>query len=145
MKRVALTTTATVAGLVLLLSLKPHEEPEATASRTPAAEPRPSTSASGTASASPEAAEASGAFTGDTVNTERGPVQVKVTLDRGRIAAVDVLQGVHEGGPSADAVPKLKQATLTEQSADIDSVSGATYTSEGYITSLQSALDRADA
>ncbi|MEU6081597.1 FMN-binding protein [Streptomyces sp. NPDC047108] len=145
MKRIAVTTTATVAGLVLLLSLKPHEEPEATASRTPAAEPAPSTSASGGSSDSPEEEKASGAFTGDTVNTERGPVQVKVTLNQGRITAVDVLKGVHEGGPSAGAVPKLEQATLTAQSADIDSVSGATYTSEGYITSLQSALDRADA
>ncbi|MEV6315589.1 FMN-binding protein [Streptomyces sp. NPDC051776] len=144
MKRLVLTTTATVAGLVLLLSLKPHEEPEATASGTLAAEPGPSASASGRSSSSQEAG-ASGAYTGDTVNTERGPVQVKVMLDQGRITAVDVIQGVHAGGPSAEAVPKLKQATLTAQSADIDSVSGATYTSEGYITSLQSALDRADA
>jgi uncharacterized protein with FMN-binding domain len=44
---------------------------------------------------------------------------------------------------SADAVPQLNQRTLAAQNADIDSVSGATYTSTGYRQSLQSALDRA--
>lgn len=64
-------------------------------------------------------------------------------MDQGRLTAVDVLQGVHERGPSADAVPRLTQQALTAQNAQIDAVSGATFTSVGYISSLQSALDRA--
>jgi uncharacterized protein with FMN-binding domain len=73
-------------------------------------------------------------------------VQVQITLTGGKLTAVDVLQ-VPEDNPKDQqindyAVPVLKQEALTAQSASIDSVSGATYTSDGYIRSLQSALDK---
>ena len=85
----------------------------------------------------------SGTFTGDTIDTAHGPVQVRVTLVKGRLTAVTALKGEHDEGASADAVPRLTQEALGAQSAQIDAVSGATFTSQGYISSLQSALDQA--
>ena len=85
--------------------------------------------------------------TGDTVSTQWGPVQVQVSVQGGTIAAVKVLQ--YPNGNPRDveianyALPILIDETTKSQSADIDMVSGATFTSEGYVQSLQSALDRA--
>ncbi|MFC7812757.1 FMN-binding protein, partial [Streptomyces olivaceus] len=97
-------------------------------------------------------AEAGGAgqgtqvLTGDVTQTQYGPVQVRVTVSGGKITNAETLQ-VPKGGRSdqvtADAVPKLNQAAVTAGTADIDAVSGATYTSAGYKQSLQSALDKA--
>jgi len=90
-----------------------------------------------------------GTFTGSTATTRWGPVQVRITVTGGRITAVDV-----PTFPSGDnksiqinrvAVPRLVQSTLTAQSASVNSVSGATYTSTGYKTSLQSAIDKSRA
>ncbi|MFC7531104.1 FMN-binding protein [Actinoplanes sp. GCM10030250] len=86
-------------------------------------------------------------YTGDTVQTQEGDVQVAITVAGGRITAVSV--PVHPSGSqrhdeiSGRALPQLVEATLAAQSADIDAVSGATYTSAGYQESLQSALDAA--
>jgi uncharacterized protein with FMN-binding domain len=85
--------------------------------------------------------------TGDTVQTAWGPVQVELTLQGGTITDVSVLQ-YPDGNPqdqqiNAYALPVLVQETLDGQSAQIDMVSGATITSDGYVQSLQSALDRA--
>jgi uncharacterized protein with FMN-binding domain len=88
-----------------------------------------------------------GSVTGATADTRWGPVQVRATLAAGRITAVDVVQyptANHKDQEiNADAVPTLVQETLEAQSADIDVVSGATVTSDGYLQSLQSALDQA--
>ncbi|MEU8787570.1 FMN-binding protein [Streptomyces sp. NPDC048637] len=148
MKRAVAATTATVAGLFLMLALKPHQSPPPAAA--PPAGLAPSASPSGVPSGAPSGAPSaperdgtSGTFTGDTIDTRRGPVQVRVTLVKGRLTAVTVLKGEHDEGPSADAVPRLTQEALAAQNAKIDAVSGATFTSQGYISSLQSALDRA--
>ena len=78
---------------------------------------------------------------GPTVNTEKGPVQVQVTFDGGdEITAVKMLQQPNHPQTTA-AVPKLVAGTLKAQSADIDTVSGATITSEAYKKSLQAAID----
>lgn len=84
---------------------------------------------------------------GQAAQTRYGPVQVQITVTGGKIKRVDLLQ-VPSTTPRDDvinnfAVPKLKHKTLQAQSAQIDSVSGATETSTGYINSLQSALDQA--
>lgn len=85
--------------------------------------------------------------TGPVVQTQWGPVQVELTTRGGTITNVRVLQ--YPDGNSRDqqissyALPILVQATLDAQSADIDMVSGATYTSQGYLQSLQAALDEA--
>jgi uncharacterized protein with FMN-binding domain len=73
-------------------------------------------------------------------------VQVRATIARGRIVTVDVLrapdENAHDRALSAAAVPVLVRETLGAQSARIDMVSGATFTSTGYVQSLQAALDR---
>ncbi|MFB6788905.1 FMN-binding protein, partial [Streptomyces olivaceus] len=85
-------------------------------------------------------------LTGDVTQTQYGPVQVRVTVSGGKITNAETLQAP-KGGRSdqvtADAVPQLNQAAVTAGTADIDAVSGATYTSAGYKQSLQSALDKA--
>lgn len=86
-------------------------------------------------------------FTGDTSQTQWGPVQVEITVAGGKITDVQVPQypnGNHRDQEINDyALPVLVDETLSAQSADIDMVSGATVTSQGYLTSLQSALDQA--
>jgi uncharacterized protein with FMN-binding domain len=85
--------------------------------------------------------------TGAVANTQYGPMQVQVTLVGQRITKVAVVQQTNVGAMSeqidSTAIPKLTSETLTAQSARIDAVSGASYTSAGYIQSLQSALDKA--
>ncbi len=73
-------------------------------------------------------------------------MQVRVTVKNGKIVTIQALQ-LTSSDPrsvqiSASAGPSLKQEALTKQSADIDAVSGATYTSAGYAQSLQAALDK---
>ena len=86
-------------------------------------------------------------MTGSAIHTRYGDVEVRVTFDGTRIANVvavklpdsnDVDQEIDQ-----QAVPILIQETLTAQSANIQAISGASYTSDGYIRSLQSALDNA--
>ena len=85
--------------------------------------------------------------TGDVASTRWGPVQVQLTVAAGRITDVAVVQypngNRRDQEINAQALPILVRNTLDAQSADIDMVSGATVTSEGYLQSLQSALDRA--
>jgi uncharacterized protein with FMN-binding domain len=85
--------------------------------------------------------------TGTVAQTRWGPVQVELTVAGGTITHVSVLQ--HPTGNGTDeringyALPILIRETMDAQDANIDMVSGATVTSEGYLESLQSALDRA--
>lgn len=130
MNRALLPVAGTVVGLVALLSY-----------RTPGTAPA-------TAATDPPASVPSGGrtVTGDVAATRWGPVQVALVLDTsGRITAVQVLQQPSGNGRDREinsyALPQLVSETLSAQSARIDTVSGATVTSEGYLTSLQSALD----
>ena len=81
------------------------------------------------------------------MDTPYGPVQVRLQLQAGRIVDVTALQTPDSAGYSRQlaryAVPLLRSEVLRAQSADIDTISGATYTSEGYAQSAQAALDRA--
>ncbi|MFB7650299.1 MULTISPECIES: FMN-binding protein [unclassified Streptomyces] len=77
---------------------------------------------------------------GTTVDTEKGPVQVEVTFQDRRITAVRMLRQPDHPQTTA-AVPTLIEETLDAQSADVDTVSGATVTSDGYRESLQAAID----
>ena len=89
----------------------------------------------------------SGTATGSVAQTRWGPVQVKITVSGGKITdvtAVQVPDGNRRDQEINDyAVPILRQEALAAQSARIDSVSGATVTSDGYRESLQSAIDAA--
>lgn len=93
------------------------------------------------------AAADSRTVTGPVSQTEWGPVQVQITVAGSRITDVQVLQYPHENGKDQQinsyALPILVDETLQAQSANIDMVSGATVTSDGYLTSLQAALDEA--
>ncbi len=84
---------------------------------------------------------------GGVVDTQYGPVQVEITVRGGRITKAQALQHPSGGGETDQingyAVPQLSQETLAAQSSHIDTVSGATFTSDGYRRSLQSALDAA--
>ena len=87
-------------------------------------------------------------MTGSVAQTQWGPVQVQLLISNGSITKVTVLQ--YPNGNSRDvelanySLPTLIKETIQSQSAQIDMVSGATYTSTGYIQSLQSALDQAN-
>ncbi|MER6185867.1 FMN-binding protein [Streptomyces sp. NPDC001652] len=143
LRRIVLASAATVSGMVLLLSLKPHTTP-AVAGLAPS--PAPSSSSSGTSSSS-GSATGTRTLTGNSVQTRYGPVQVRVTLKNGKLTDVTAVTYPQENPRdqqiSSYAIPQLTREALTAQSADIDTVSGATYTSEGYRQSLQSALDSA--
>ncbi|WP_269854974.1 FMN-binding protein [Streptomyces sp. RPT161] len=144
LRRVVLGAAATVSGIVLLLALKPHSAPPpALAHATVPAGPRPSSSGAPGASGPKH----TGTVTGDTEQTDYGPVQVQVTLANGRITGVTALQTPSDNPRDQEiasyAIPQLTREAIAAQSAHIDAVSGASYTSAGYIQSLQSALDRA--
>ena len=82
---------------------------------------------------------------GSTVQTRYGPVQVSVTFTNGKISAVQALQtpSGHESTQiNAYAAPILAQEAVAANSANIDTVSGATFTSQAYAQSLQSAIDK---
>ncbi|MFJ6529138.1 FMN-binding protein [Streptomyces longwoodensis] len=143
-RRVVLTTAATVSGIVLLLSLKPGSDPaSAAAGAAPGAPGAVQESAQGGAGAA-----AGSTVTGDAAQTQYGVVQVRLTVAGGKITRAEAVQapkGGRSDSVTADAVPKLNQEAVAAQGADIDAVSGATYTSAGYRQSLQSAIDKAKA
>ncbi|MDQ0957093.1 major membrane immunogen (membrane-anchored lipoprotein) [Streptomyces sp. B4I13] len=143
LRRIVLAGAATVSGMVLLLSLKPHTAPGVAGLASPA--PAGASGApSGTAGSTPTGTRT---LTGDSVQTRWGPVQVRITLKDGKLTDVTAVSYPQENPRDQQinsyAVPQLTREALTAQSADIDTVSGATYTSDGYRRSLQSALDAA--
>lgn len=161
MRRALLTLGGTAAGLAAVLSFKTHSLAAADpAPSPPAASASPSASmAGGTGSSAASSAAshipgtggqaAARTVTGTAATTPYGPMQVQVTLTAMKITKVTVLQQTNDGAESnqidGNAIPKLTSEALAAQSAHIDAVSGATYTSSGYVKSLQSALDKAGA
>jgi uncharacterized protein with FMN-binding domain len=81
-------------------------------------------------------------FNGESVSTDYGTVQVSITVENGKIVAVNALKKP-SGSISANAVPKLQQQTLSAQGSDVDGVSGATATTNGWKKSLNAALKTA--
>jgi uncharacterized protein with FMN-binding domain len=147
LRRVVLAGAATVSGIVLLLSLKPSSDP-ASASAQGAALPQETSAAqeSPQGGSAQQSSSGAGSVTGDVAQTQYGPVQVRITVSGGKITKAEAVQAP-SGGTSTQktalAVPKLNQEAVAAGSANIDAVSGATYTSGGYKQSLQSALDKA--
>ncbi|MFI8349582.1 FMN-binding protein [Streptomyces sp. NPDC085596] len=142
-RRVMLATAATVSGVVLLLSLKPASDPASASAAAPPAAAAQESPQGG--SGGDQASDKAGTVTGDAAQTPYGAVRVRLTVSGGKITKAEAVEAPK--GPTSDektalAVPRLNQAALATQSADIDSVSGATYTSTGYKKSLQSALDQ---
>ena len=133
MRRAPIVLTATVAGTAGVLAFHPHS---------PAVQP---TAAAPTATVK-HSAGGSGTATGDAVDTRYGPAQVRVTVKHGKITAVDAVE-LQGGDPRSQAIssyaePILRQEVLSAQTAAVDAVSGASYTSESYLQSAQSALDK---
>jgi uncharacterized protein with FMN-binding domain len=160
LRRVILAIIATAVVLFLLLSFKSHTQ-SGVSGAVAAASPTPGDGSAGSASpaaggrasagATSGTAGTSGAVTvtGAAWPTIYGPVQVRITVSGGKITAVNVLEYPAETQRdvqiNAFAIPELNAETLAAGSAKIDTVSGATYTSQGYLGSLQNALDKADA
>jgi uncharacterized protein with FMN-binding domain len=169
MRRLLLALVSTAAGLAAVLSFKtggsaattgaaaaPETGTQSTTSA-PASAGSAGSASSGAGSASSGSgskasnggtADAAGGrvLTGAVSSTPYGPMQVQVTVDGKKITGVKVLQQTNTGVMSqqidSNSIPQLTKETLTVQSARIDTVSGATATSTGYINSLQSALDK---
>ncbi|WP_020122094.1 FMN-binding protein [Streptomyces canus] len=131
MKRAIPVVVLSIAGLVPVWLY----QPSAGSSTVQATTPAPSS-----ASSSSSGSSGSNVVTSSTINTEKGPVQLQVTFDGTKITAVKMLQQPDHPQTTA-AVPKLVAETLRAQSADIDTVSGATITSEAYKKSLQATID----
>lgn len=125
-----------------------------TASSTSTASTSSSSTDTPTASASPSASASasstgsvSGTFTGASESTRFGNVQVEIVVSAGKITDIKALQLTDQGGRSVQlsnyAAPILRTEVLKSQSAKVASVSGATYTTDGYLSSVQSAIDKA--
>jgi uncharacterized protein with FMN-binding domain len=106
-----------------------------------------STAGGSDTTASGSGSSATKKVTGAVAQTQWGPVQVQLTVSAGKITDVSVVQYPNGNGKDDEinsyALPILTQETVDSQSAGIDMVSGATVTSDGYVESLQSALDQA--
>jgi uncharacterized protein with FMN-binding domain len=154
MRRIIIWLASTVTVVVLLFGY--HTSTNKTTSGTTEGGTSGSTSAGNEPSASPSSptSGSSGSrstkitsYTGSVAQTRWGPVQVKINVQGGKLTKVTILQ--HSSGNSRDAkindnaLPILINESLKVQSANIDMVSGATVTSDGYVRSLQAALDEA--
>lgn len=109
----------------------------------------PTAGASSSPAAPKTPASTTKTITGVAAETRYGPVQLAVTFSGKKITQIQVLEYPTETGRDQEinsyAIPQLNQQAMAAQSANIDGVSGATYTSEGYQQSLQSAIDKAGA
>ncbi|MFJ9758909.1 FMN-binding protein [Streptomyces sp. NPDC101149] len=151
LRRIVLASAATVSGAVLLLSMKPHTAPHiVTAAPAPSGGASVPAGSAGSGGSGPDRSGGSTAagtrtVTGDSAPTRYGPVQVRITVKNGKLTDVTAVTYPQESPRDQEingyAVPQLRREALAAQSADIDVVSGATYTSQGYQQSLQSALD----
>lgn len=155
MRRVILAIVSTVVGLVLLLTFKTHST--SGAGSPPAAIGTPSASQSGAGQGGAGQSGAgqgaggstSGAttVTGTAASTIYGPVQVQIMVKGGKVTAAKAVEypqdTPRDSQINAFAIPVLDREAVSVGSDKIDMVSGATYTSQGYRTSLQNALDQA--
>jgi len=154
-RAIVLSALASASVLVLGWELGAPTQPAETTSSTTGATTNTASSASGSSTSTGTSTPGSGValndgtFTGNTSNTQFGPVQVQVTIAGGKITELKALQLTNYGGRSVQisnyAAPILRSEVLKAQSAKVSTVSGATYTSDGYLSSLQSALAKAKA
>jgi major membrane immunogen (membrane-anchored lipoprotein) len=159
MRRIVLWVLSTLSALVLLFGYSTSTSGPLATGPQSSIESSPTISSSGTASGTSggasgsrggsagSGAPGSSTVTGSVADTRWGPVQVQLTVAAGKVTVVSVVQYPNGNGKDQEindhALPILTQETVDSQSADIDMVSGATVTSDGYIESLQSALDQA--
>jgi uncharacterized protein with FMN-binding domain len=164
MRRVILAVTSTVAVLVLLLGFKSQSAPSVTKpasassgsgvtsgdgssdGATDGSSGSSSTTTPSTGSGSSSSSSGAKTVTGAAADTRYGPVQVKITVTNSKITSIDAIDYPQTERRDQEinsyAIPALNQEALAAGNANIDIISGATYTSDGYIQSLQSALDQ---
>jgi len=148
MRRAAVVTGITVIGAAWLLTYKVTAHPAGLATAAPTTPPPDQGSAQPSRGSSPPAAaSASGTYTGQDVPNRFGDVQVRVVVTNGHITDVEALRLPTDRAESAYissiAGPRLRGEVIQAQSARIDIVSGATYTSDSYAQSVESALQQA--
>ena len=154
MKRALLIAGGTVGGLGAVLMITPPNLSKTTliAIDTPVPAPSATPTKSGaTSTAAPTVAPAkpvggvTGSFTGSVANTRYGPVQVKITVENGKIVDAQAVKAPTGSNDryTQKAVPILRQQTIAIQSANVQGVSGASFTSYGWYQSLTSAISKA--
>ena len=139
---------AAVVIVVVVLVLALHNRQKVQRSATPVQTSSPggttSTPSGGSTPSTPATGSVSGVFTGTTVEMQYGPVQVAIDVQGGKITDVKALQYPVDRPRSqfinSQAVPLLRSEVLEAQSANINLISGATFTSEAFATSLQAAI-----
>ncbi|MFE3068492.1 FMN-binding protein [Streptomyces sp. NPDC059247] len=134
MKRVLPVLALTVIGVIPVWRYVPSHGDGSTVVAAPPPAPAPPAPTAGASGAGEVV------LTGPTIDTEKGPVQVEVTFEGDTIRAVRMLRQPNHPQTHA-AVPTLIEDTLRVQGADVDTVSGATVTSDAYKESLQAAID----
>lgn len=148
MKRVFTAVVGTVAGLVLLLSFKTHPLEPNTLSTSSNTVTQPADTSPGRTTTTVGRSDAAKTVTGDAASTRYGPVQVQLTYSSGKITDIQVVAYPNTNGRdraiNSRAVPELTSQALAAQGVNIDGVSGASYTTQGFVTSLRSALSKAE-
>jgi uncharacterized protein with FMN-binding domain len=148
MRRITLWLMSTIAAVVLLFTYRTSTGGGTSATADSAAGNVGSAAGDMGSAAGTSSSTAGGrTYTGSVAQTRWGPVQVTITVTANKITGVAVPTYPAGNGKdheiNAYALPILRQETVTAQSADVDTVSGATVTSEGYKQSLQAAIDAA--
>jgi uncharacterized protein with FMN-binding domain len=165
MKRALLIAGGTIGGLGAVLTITPpnlssttsiaggvpQAAPSAAPSKSTAGQPskkptaKPSATGAPTQSAPQPSGATDGSFTGDAISIRYGTVQVKITVQGGKITDVQAVQAPTGSNDryTQFAVPRLREQTIAAQSANIQGVSGASFTSYGWYKSLVSAVAKA--
>ena len=148
MKRALLIAGGTVGGLGAVLMITPPNLSKTTLIAIDTAAPAPSakpTAAAPTAAPAKPVGGVTGSFTGDPVTMRYGIVQVKITVENGKITDAQAVQAPSGSNDryTQKAVPVLRQQTIAIQSANVQGVSGASFTSYGWYESLASAIAKA--
>ncbi len=158
MRKIVVALMGTVSGLIMLFSYHTSlagsgtlAVPPSTGTGTTSSSSGSTSTGGGSTSSGGSSSSAGGSattVTGDTAQTQWGPVQVQITVASGKITDITPVQYPNGNGRDQEinsyALPVLAQEALAAQSANIDHVSGATVTSDGYVQSLQSAIDQAN-
>ena len=139
--------TALGGGTASTPAATPAATPATTKKSSPAATPKSTPKSTPTPVSTPQTGAVSGTFSGASANTIYGPVQVQVTIVNGKITNARALAyptgSFRDQQINSQAIPLLVQETLAAQSSNIQGVGGASYTSQGWYTSLVSALAKA--
>jgi uncharacterized protein with FMN-binding domain len=145
MRRIVIWLASTITIVVLLFGYHTSTNKSTSAATVPSAS-APTTTSSPQGGSSGNSSNIK-TYTGSVAQTRWGPVQVKITVQDGKLTKVTVLQQPNGNRRDQEindqALPILIDETVSAQSAKIDMVSGATVTSDGYLESLQAAIDEA--